>query len=319
MIKEPIFLVGAERSGTTLLRLMLCHHSQIAWCNEFEYAVDQIPADGVFPNLSDYYNWLDTHRIFQGTGFTIDKTLSYPQLVDNFLLQKRADKTIVGATVHRHFDRLLSIWPEARFIHLIRDARDVANSCIGAGWAGNVWNGCERWQEAELLWDNLAGQLTRATRSGSPRRERYISVTYEELISQYRETLTKLCEFIGVSYEEAMLDYAQNSTYDIPDSRFISQWKKKLSDYEVRLVESRVGELLSQRGYPLSGLSPVSLTKLDLYKLKLQNWSYRANYRRKRYGNYLFITDYISRKLNFEDWQKHIKIQLNNIDAQKVK
>jgi hypothetical protein len=310
MLEEPIFLVGAERSGTTLLRLMLCHHSQSAWCNEFEYVVDQISADGVFPNLSDYYNWLDTHRIFQGTGFTINKTLSYPQLVDHFLLQKRADKTIVGATVHHHFDRLLSIWPEARFIHLIRDPRDVANSCIGAGWAGNVWNSCERWQKAELLWDNLGAKLTP---------ERYISITYEELICQYRETLTKLSEFIGVSYEEAMLDYPQNTTYSFPDKSLVYQWKKKLSNYEVQLVESRVGELLSQRGYPLSGLPILNLSKLDLYRLNLQNWSYCANFRRKKYGNYLFINDYISRKLNLKKCQKNIKNQLNQIDNQKLK
>ncbi|MGL5077751.1 MAG: sulfotransferase, partial [Waterburya sp.] len=39
LIKQPIFLVGAERSGTTLLRLMLDNHPQLAWCYEFEYAV----------------------------------------------------------------------------------------------------------------------------------------------------------------------------------------------------------------------------------------------------------------------------------------
>lgn len=319
MIEEPIFLVGAERSGTTLLKLMLSHHSQIAWCNEFEYAVDQISAEGIFPDLLAYYDWLDTHRIFQNTRFTIDKTLPYPQLVDSFLLQRKAAKPIIGATVHRHFDRLLSIWPEARFIHLIRDARDVANSCVGAGWAGNVWNGCERWQEAELLWDNLDGHLTRATCSASPRRERYISITYEELIYQYRETLTKLSEFLDVSYEEAMLDYPQNTTYSFPDKSLVYQWKKKLSNYEVQLVESRVGELLRERGYPLSGLPILNLSKLDLCKLNLQNWSYCANFRRKKYGNYLFINDYISRKLNLKKCQKTIKNQLNKIDNQKVK
>lgn len=40
LVSEPIFLVGAERSGTTVLRLMLDHHPKIAWCSEFEYAVD---------------------------------------------------------------------------------------------------------------------------------------------------------------------------------------------------------------------------------------------------------------------------------------
>ena len=42
LVDQPIFLVGAKRSGTTVLRLMLKSHSQLAWCNEFEYAVDLI-------------------------------------------------------------------------------------------------------------------------------------------------------------------------------------------------------------------------------------------------------------------------------------
>ena len=45
-IHEPFFLVGSERSGTTLLRLMLDHHTQLSWCNEFEYAVDLVSDKG---------------------------------------------------------------------------------------------------------------------------------------------------------------------------------------------------------------------------------------------------------------------------------
>jgi|GEM_PF-5624238 len=56
MISEPIFLVGSERSGTTVLRLMLAHHPQIAWCQEFEYAVDRVSDDGNFPNLKSTMN-----------------------------------------------------------------------------------------------------------------------------------------------------------------------------------------------------------------------------------------------------------------------
>ncbi|MEL7520985.1 MAG: sulfotransferase, partial [Cyanobacteria bacterium J06553_1] len=50
-VAQPIFLVGAERSGTTLLRIMLDHHPQQAWCHEFEYAVDLLDESGGFPPL----------------------------------------------------------------------------------------------------------------------------------------------------------------------------------------------------------------------------------------------------------------------------
>lgn len=48
-ISKPVFLVGAERSGTTVLRLMLDHHPQIAFNNEFEYAVDLVSDEGKWP------------------------------------------------------------------------------------------------------------------------------------------------------------------------------------------------------------------------------------------------------------------------------
>ncbi|MGB3558270.1 MAG: sulfotransferase, partial [Geitlerinemataceae cyanobacterium] len=53
-VGEPILLVGAERSGTTMLRLMLSHHPEIAWCNEFEYSVDLISDTQEFPKLDRY-------------------------------------------------------------------------------------------------------------------------------------------------------------------------------------------------------------------------------------------------------------------------
>ncbi|MEQ9482328.1 sulfotransferase family protein [Coleofasciculus sp. F4-SAH-05] len=312
LVSQPIFLVGAERSGTTVLRLMLDHHPDIAWCYEFEYAVDKISNEGDFPSLDEYYKWLETHRIFQDTGFTIDRGLSYPQLINSFLGQKQeqAQKPIIGATVHRHFDRLLHIFPDARFIHLIRDSRDVARSCIGMGWAGNVYIGVERWIEAESLWAKLSQNLSS---------ERRIEVTYEALIKEPVETLTQLCNFIGLPYNEAMLSYAQKTTYDLPDPSLISQWKRKLSEREIQLVESRVANMLVERGYELSGLPSLKVTSAMKQQLKLQSWWVRVQGRVQRYGIALFLADYLSRRLKINLWQKRVRQKLNVINKSRLK
>src|SRR5262249_54027367 len=120
MLHDPVFLVGSERSGTTLLRLMLDHHPAIAFHSEFEYAVAKMDNPAEWPCLDEYCRYLTSDRIFNGDGFLIDRSLSYPALIDSFLCQKRdaAGKPIVGATVHLDFDRLMRIWPQARFIHL---------------------------------------------------------------------------------------------------------------------------------------------------------------------------------------------------------
>ena len=312
LVSKPVFLVGAERSGTTVLRLMLDRHPQLAWCNEFEYVVDFLSDDGSYPKLNDYYDWLETHRIFQATGFVIDRSLSYPQLVNSFLCQKREreGKVLVGATVHRHFDRLLNIWPDARFIHIVRDGRDVARSCIGMGWAGNVWTGVERWLETECLWDKLCQTIPT---------EKRIEVTYEDLISDPVNTLRHLCDFIGIPYESVMLSYPQITTYDLPDPSFIGQWRRKLSEREIQLVESRIAHKLVERGYELSGLAMLSVNSLMIQRLRLQNWWTRVQFRIKRNGLALFILDYLSRRLGLNLWQKRIQLKINAIEASYLK
>lgn len=307
IVNQPTFLVGAERSGTTMLRLMLSHHPQIAWCQEFEYAVDLISDTQNFPNLDRYYEWLETHRIFRKTGFEIDLNLDYPQLINSFLCQKQeqTQKSIVGATVHRNFDKLLKIWPDARFIHIVRDPRDVARSCIGMGWAGNVWTGVERWVEAEQLWEKLAPKIPE---------ERRIEVQYETLIVEPVQTLTSICDFIGVSFDEAILHYSETTTYSSPDPKLIYQWRRKLSGDDIALVESQVNNLLVKRGYELSGLPTLNITPAIKQQLRLHDWWVRWQFRVNRYGWRLWMTDYLARHLGMKSWEKNLQLQIGAID-----
>lgn len=312
LISKPIFLVGSERSGTTLLRLMLNHHPQLAWCNEFEYVIDLVAPDGKSPELAKYYEWLETHRIFQATKFTINPDLNYPQLVNSFLLQKleQTGKPLIGATVHRHFDRLLHIWSDARFIHIIRDGRDVARSYIDMGWAGNVWAGASGWIEAEQLWQNLSQTIPR---------ERRIDIIYEHLISEPEKILTQICEFIGIPYDSKMLSYPEDSSYEAPNPKFTQQWRRKLSENEIQLVESRMGDMLVERGYDLSGLPSLNVTPSMVQNLKFDDWWGRLKFRVERYGLPLILADNIARRLGLTSWRKKLKLKFNAINTKMLK
>ena len=311
-IEQPFFLVGAERSGTTLLRLMLDRHTQLAWCNEFEYAVDLVSDRGDYPQLETYYKWLETHRIFQNSQFEIDLSLNYPQLINSFLIQKqtRENKNLVGATVHRYFDRLLNIWPNAKFIYIVRDGRDVARSCIGMGWAGNVWTGVERWIEAEALWTDFSSSL--------PMKQK-IEVTYESLISQPKDILENICSFIGISFEPGMLTYDRTTTYDLPNPKLIQQWQHKLSESQIKLIESRISNMLLERNYELSGLPLVEVNPAMQQMLRLQDRVKRIQFRIKRLGLPLFLADNLSRHFKIDSWQKNIKLKINAVQQSYLK
>jgi hypothetical protein len=294
----PVFLVGSERSGTTLLRLMLDQHPHVTWCKEFEFVVDPL-RDGRTPTIQEYAEYLQASRIFQDAGFELRTDLDYAGACRDFLEQRRQNysKPYVGATVHRHFASLLKIWPDARFIYLKRDGRDVARSCIGMGWDGNVWTASKRWADSVRNWNALREQLDPS---------RYIETSYEALISDARSELTRLFDFIGPGFHEDVWRYHEGTTYSEPDPSLIAQWKRKLSPYQLGLVEARIAPLLEMQGYELSGHPPVKITPTRELRLKLQDRWARLMYRWRNYGVLLSASESLTKRIGPEALQKRI-------------
>ncbi|MFN3168333.1 MAG: sulfotransferase family protein [Phycisphaeraceae bacterium] len=294
----PVFLVGSERSGTTLLRLMLDRHPQVTWCKEFEFVVDPL-REGKTPTIQQYAEYLQTSRIFQDAGFQLRTDLDYAGACRDFLEQRKQsdNKPFVGATVHRHFASLLKVWPDARFIYLKRDGRDVARSCIGMGWDGNVWTASKRWADSVRSWHALRGQLDPS---------RYIETSYETLISDARGELTRLFDFIGPGFHEDVWDYHEGTTYSEPDPSLIAQWKRKLSPYQLGLVEARIAPLLEMQGYELSGHPPVKITPTRELRLKLQDRWARLMYRWRNYGVLLSVGESLTKRTGPKPLHKRI-------------
>lgn len=310
---KQIFLVGALRSGTTMLRLMLDHHPDITFPSEFEYVTPMISDTGEFPPLKDYYNFLRSHRGFLMDKVEIDQSLDFPELCHSFLTQRQEvhhHTSIVGSTVHHHFSRLPFVWPQARYIKLIRDGRDVARSFIPMGWAGNVWNGVDHWIESEQDWRSFKAEL-------SP--DAWIEVRYEDLLEKPVNQLTRLCQFIGVPFRMEMLSYPEHTTYSAPDPAYAYQWKTKQSETDIRLLESKIGWLLQELGYKLSGLPPMKTTPLMRFKLQSQNKMYCWRFKAKRYGFMISFTEMLTRKLHLPGYHHQIKTRMNQVDKQHLK
>lgn len=309
---EPFFLVGSERSGTTLLRLMLSHHPRISCAPEFEFLVDRIGEDGRFPDMERYRGYLAANRVFRPHGLEVDPSLDYTALVRSFVAQiaAREGKEVHGVTCHHAFDHLPQIWPGARFVHLLRDGRDVARSCIGMGWAGNVWYGVRRWIDAQAAWNRLVDRIPE---------ERLLEVRYEDLILRTEDTLERVCRFLGVELDPAVFDYAETSTYDRPDPSLVAQWRRKLSADELGLLEERIGPMLRTRGYEESGVPAARVSLRRRIGLYLDNRLRGFRFRSGRYGLRNVLVHYAARKLGLRDVERRMDLVRNDIDDRHLK
>jgi len=306
LIEKPIFLVGSERSGTTLLRLMLDHHPSLAFNGESEYIVSQVTDDGAHPDMGRYRDFLRGDRIFQGSRFNVDESLDYPALVNDFLDQFRVRnrKTMVGATVHYGFHKLRKIWPGAKYIYLYRDGRDVADSIVRMGWAGNAYVGADWWLDAEREWEVLRGRLGK---------DDWIEVRFEDLVTGTAAQLARVCEFLGLPPSERMLDYVEDSTYEAPDAKSLYRWRTAMRMSDVQRLEDKLGERLSLRGYELSGHPRLRVTAIGKQWLYFQSRVRAFLFRLNRFGLMLTIQELLARRLGLREAHQDAIGRINRI------
>lgn len=307
---ESVFLISSVRSGSTVLRLMLDFHPKIVNPGEFDFLFDKMADDGTPPDIKEYQEWLKHNRIFLALGLDVDPSKDYISLIHSFVRQKYKPDSILVMNVHRHFYRIPKIFPQAKYIHLVRDGRDVARSCIGMGWVGNTYYGIDIWYEAEAAWDRLRQNLHPS---------QYLEVKYEQLIDDIELGLGKICKFLGLEYTSKMLDYASNSTYSLPDKSLVNQWKTKYNKRELSLVESKAGAMLVSRGYELSGVLISGPSLIERIMLFTRHKSSRAVGQISAYGFSLFFQNYLARKLGFTSWQGLIQTRINEIDVKTLK
>ena len=307
---QPIFLVAPVRSGSTFLRLMLDSHPKMTNPGECDFFFDLVSDDGKYPEINKYHEWLSSNRIFLAKNLNIDKKLEYNELMNSFIEQLNHDDLVLSMNIHRHFHKIPKIFPNARYIHLLRDPRDVARSCIGMGWVGNVYYGVDIWNEVEKSWDILKKNL---------QPNQYIEIKYEDLLDNIKSGLTKICEFSGVEYSDDMMNYANNSSYELPNKNLSYQWKKKYSKRELQLVEGKVSQKILERGYDLSNNPIVRPNKIEKLLLMIQNKKYNITHKIKKYGLVLYLNNLIANRLFFKAWQRECQNRINTVDIKGLK
>jgi hypothetical protein len=151
---------------------------------------------------------------------------------------------------------LSAIFPAARFIHIIRDGRDVALSLRQRGWDGvTTYDFAENWR------DDVSGAVN-AGRALGP--EMYLEVSYEDLVLRTEPTLRRICAFLREDFEDVMLHFYEGAENEIPtwESQYhektrrppqvndVQRWKREMSGLHVAIFESVAGRTMDQVGYP---------------------------------------------------------------------
>lgn len=285
------FIVGVGRSGTTLLRLMLDAHPAIAIPPETHFIPalesvhqkhgsidDFVRAVIAFPSWNDLS--IADRELYDGLKslrrFDVPHGLRwiYRKYAERFGKQRWGDKTPPYRT---HLSTIASLLPEARFIHLIRDGRDVALSYRGL-WFG-PGDGIE---EQARFW---VREITQARCLGA-KVPHYLEIRYEDLVSNAASVLQRIAHFLDVSSAPEMMLYYDRATSRLneftdrldengrvvvererilelhrltatpPDIRRIGGWKTAMSNHEQKQYERIAGPLLANLGYETRSSAP---------------------------------------------------------------
>ena len=294
-------VVGVARSGTTLLRLMLDSHSDLAVTHEAGF----IPSvanlinpfsrmfymrmknsswrfldrgglrKDLFRTITEFGNWEDLQlsrsafeqALMEVEPFSLAEGMRafFRLYARRFHKSRWGDKTPFYV---RHLRSIESALPEAHFIHIIRDGRDVALSGKGLPFVPNNDN-------IEAMAANWADAIVTA-RKQSRHCRHYIEVRYEDLILNTSSELQKICAFINLGYEPQMEHYYEDARqrmsdlgpgnnhgfgskesrlelhrllFESPEPARIGRWKREMSRADLGAFNHVAGPLLAELNY----------------------------------------------------------------------
>jgi len=288
----PFFVVGAQRSGTTMLRLMLNAHSRLCVPFESRFIPDfhrRLAAFGDLSKLDNQRALLDAiaEDAFVRKGRLIPdkdavlahKPQDYAQLVHGIFaaLAESEGKARWGDKTPSYvldMDTLWTLFPGCRFIHLVRDGRDVALSMRSVSWGSpDLLRVAQDWR-----W-----KVTMGRKMGHMVPGHYLEIHFEDLVAEPRATLRRVCEFIGERFEDSMLDYPDTavgampasslvwhrSSVRHPDVEKVGVWRSHMTRTDQAIFDGAAGEALSAFGYPRTGAQRSLATRLRFARYAL--------------------------------------------------
>ncbi len=281
------FIVGVGRSGTTMLRLMLDAHPALTIPPETHFVPDLIDAieAGATPEqavevMTSVRQWGDLHtepaEVLERWR-RLDSFEAGPALRAFYeIFPERQGKSRYGEKTPAYVKNMLKIegvLPEARFIHVIRDGRDVALS----RWKRTL--GDKDPAPASKVAETWARRIRRAQRHGR-KLDHYMELRYEDLVTDTEPNLRRICEYLELDWDPVVLRYYEHAaermaemardlpaiegkptrpgeermkahamTQKPPDPSAMYRWKERMKPEDVAAFDVAAGDLLAELGY----------------------------------------------------------------------
>ena len=287
-----MIVLGVRRSGTTLLRVMLDRNPELAVPDE-SYFVPQLarrhrtPVDPAaflddlrrLPTLVDWGLSPASVQARLRPGMTTDDAIAavFAAYAAERGKARWGDKTPLYM---QHLDLLERLFPDARFVHLIRDGRDAALSFLSVP-AGLMTEGWGHPRDAAGFACQWATEVASARELGARvGGQRYRELRYEALVADPEGELRTVCSFAGLEYDPAMLDYvgqtdsarkAHQQRLNEPPRQNVREWRTEMSESDRHAFEEVAGALLAELGYEVE-IRGTARGKLAAYRLRTGAW-----------------------------------------------
>lgn len=271
--RDFLFIIGSPRSGTTWLQLMIGAHSQVSTAAELRifnaYLHRWIRA------WEEESNNIQKGTIFQGLPMLIsaeelyDFLKSFLEFIYGRVLATNPEATHIldkhpGYTLHT--EMINKFFPQARFIHIIRDGRDVAVSMVEAH--NKMGFGTGTIYESSIEWKRHIQMGRRARKYGS----RYLELRYEDLLMDCVSTLETVFRFCGLPYNKSVISeivsdheferIKQERKTAVPNVNAprgfyrkgkAGSWREEFSPMQRYIFNRLAGDLLTDLGYAETG------------------------------------------------------------------
>jgi omega-hydroxy-beta-dihydromenaquinone-9 sulfotransferase len=297
-IYKPIFVIGTNRAGKELFMNLVSYHEQFAWLSNYNMRfptssfvsylnrIVELPfmnsklkyMKGV-PQLASAYRFWNSRfegfrrpfRDLEAEDISDAVSKHVFNAVSQVLKKQSKDRFIAQYSGWSRINLIKKIFPDAKFIHLIRDGRAVANSLINYdGWGGQ--EGVYKWRlghipnstEKEFLEENNYSFLALAAlewqvivnniddkRQTLPKDD-FLLVRYEDLVSSTDETLDKFFAFCEIDHKNKKYS-RHRKTIKIYNANVqtkrVPSWKKNISSSQLEMLNFFLKDELARFNY----------------------------------------------------------------------